>query len=385
MIRRLFFTAIAPIAIASPSVAQQWRVDVQGGRIHSTLDPSARATESVVAGIGYEDPATAFRISTGIPTRTDAPYWGALGAWKRLALRKSGFISGIDLSGNGFLFQERTERASPGGGLLDPVPQPTAGRSGHALAGAALPLIGFETGRFQLQARAGISYYTATIGGQDRERTVRLGDIQLTFQPTASLALAPIVRRIQAANEKASTFAGLSGVVAQGRTSFWGNVGQWLDGADTASSARTAWGLGSSLRLTERATLNASARRDGFDPLYRNPPQTSWSVGLSILVGDRPHSLAAPVPAAYDKGRATIRLPASAAAAGAPSVAGDFNNWNPSPMERDGKFWSYTVAVTPGVYNYAFVSANGEWFVPENLPGRKDDGMGGQVAVLVVR
>lgn len=382
MIRSLLLTAITLIAVASPGVAQQWRVDVQGGRLRSTLDPSTRGTESVVAGIGYEDPATAFRISTGIPTRTDASYWGALGAWKRLALRKSGFISGIDISGNGFLFQDRTDRASPGGGLLDPSPQLTAGRSGTALAGAALPLIGFETGPFQLQARAGVSYYTATIGGQDRERTVRLGDIQLTFQPTPSLALAPVVRRFQAADEKGSTFAGLSGVVAQGRASFWGNAGQWLDGADTATS--TTWGVGSSLRLTGRATLNASARHDGFDPLYLNPPQTSWSVGLSILVGARPHSTAAPVPAAYRNGLATIRLPESAAAA-APFVAGDFNNWIPARMERDGKFWSYTVAAAPGVYNYAFVSANGDWFVPENVPGRKDDGMGGQVAVLVVR
>jgi len=383
--RRLVITVIAPFVIAAPSAAQQWQVDAQGGRIRSTLDPSASGTASVVAGIGYEDPVTAFRISTGVPTRADAPFWGALGAWKRLALHRSGFSAGIDLSGNGFLFQSRTGRASSGGGLLDPsAPPPAAGESGHALAGTALPLIGFETGPLRLQARAGVSYYTAAISGQDRERTVRLGDIQLTFQPTASLALTPSLQRFQAANEKASTFAGLSGVVALGRTSLWGNVGQWLAGADTASRARTAWGLGGSLRLTERAALNASARRDAFDPLYLNPPQTSWNVGLSILIGGRPHSPAAPVPAAYHDGLATIRLPASAAAA-APSVAGDFNNWTPSKMERDGTFWSYTVAAAPGVYNYAFVSATGDWFVPENVPGRKDDGMGGHVAVLVVR
>jgi len=383
--RRLVITVIAPFVIAAPSAAQQWQVDAQGGRIRSTLDPSASGTASVVAGIGYQDPVTAFRISTGVPTRADAPFWGALGAWKRLALHRSGFSAGIDLSGNGFLFQSRTGRASSGGGLLDPsAPPPAARESGHALAGTALPLIGFETGPLRLQARAGVSYYTAAISGQDRERTVRLGDIQLTFQPTPSLALTPSLQRFQAANEKASTFAGLSGVVALGRTSLWGNVGQWLAGADTASRARTAWGLGGSLRLTERAALNASARRDAFDPLYLNPPQTSWNVGLSILIGGRPHSPAAPVPAAYHDGLATIRLPASAAAA-APSVAGDFNNWTPSKMERDGTFWSYTVAAAPGVYNYAFVSATGDWFVPENVPGRKDDGMGGHVAVLVVR
>ena len=54
-------------------------------------------------------------------------------------------------------------------------------------------------------------------------------------------------------------------------------------------------------------------------------------------------------------------------------------------MERDGDQWTYTVALARGVYNYAFVGADGTWFVPESVAGRKDDGMGGHVAVLVVR
>ena len=68
-----------------------------------------------------------------------------------------------------------------------------------------------------------------------------------------------------------------------------------------------------------------------------------------------------------------------------PSVGGDFNQWKPAPMRREGKYWSYTVAASPGVYNYAFVTADGDWFVPEDVPGRRDDGMGGKVAVLVVK
>jgi 1,4-alpha-glucan branching enzyme len=76
---------------------------------------------------------------------------------------------------------------------------------------------------------------------------------------------------------------------------------------------------------------------------------------------------------------------AVSSASSRPSIAGDFNEWKPAPMERDGDQWSYTVAVTRGVYNYAFVGADGSWFVPKDVPGRKDDGMGGYVAVLVVR
>jgi hypothetical protein len=88
--------------------------------------------------------------------------------------------------------------------------------------------------------------------------------------------------------------------------------------------------------------------------------------------------------AVHESGRATIRLPVKNAP-GAPLVAGDFTNWKPQPMQRSGDAWIFNVTLQPGVYNYSFVDAQGEWFVPEQHPGRKKDGMGGIVAVLVVK
>ena len=46
--------------------------------------------------------------------------------------------------------------------------------------------------------------------------------------------------------------------------------------------------------------------------------------------------------------------------------------------------WTYTAKLAPGVYHYAFVAADGTWFVPRSVRGRQNDGMGGEVAVLVV-
>jgi 1,4-alpha-glucan branching enzyme len=66
------------------------------------------------------------------------------------------------------------------------------------------------------------------------------------------------------------------------------------------------------------------------------------------------------------------------------SIAGDFNNWQPAPMQREGGEWIVRLPLGPGVYNYTFRSASGEWFVPPSTAGRRDDGMGGYVAVLVV-
>ena len=256
----IYRAAIAALMLASANVAsaQQWKLEAQGGRIRSALDPSSRPSESVAAGVGYEDLSTAFRISTGIPTQSDAPYWGAVGLWKRAAITKNGFTAGVDLSGNGYAFQDRVATGGSGGGLFEPV-TPGSKRTGRVLAGQALPLVGFEMGTVQLQARAGISHYNSSIGSNSRDRTVKLGDLQMTFQPTPNLALIPVVRRFQASGEKAATFAGLSGLVAQGRVSAWANAGQWLDGADTASNSKTAWGAGGAVRLAER--LGSTRRR----------------------------------------------------------------------------------------------------------------------------
>jgi hypothetical protein len=152
----------------------------------------------------------------------------------------------------------------------------------------------------------------------------------------------------------------------------------------TQGPDKSAWSVGGELRLAGRTSLSATAQHDGVDPLYLSPALTSWSVGLSILVGPRHRAPAEPIAARYENGVATIRLP-SKLFASPPRVAGDFNNWTPVAMERDGESWRYAVAARPGVYNYAFVASDGTWYVPDGVPGRKDDGMGGHVAVLVVQ
>ena len=79
-----------------------------------------------------------------------------------------------------------------------------------------------------------------------------------------------------------------------------------------------------------------------------------------------------------------IRLPTAEASGDALSIAGDFNGWKPAPMTREGGDWVLRLPLAPGVYKYSFRDAGGRWFVPASVPGRRDDGMGGHVAVLVV-
>ena len=374
---------IACAAGGTPVFAQQWSVTAHGGQMRSTLDP-ADATASIAAGLQYVASTAGFRLATGIPTSSVESLWAGAAGWKRAALRHGGFIVGVDLAGNAFLTRDRSARTGPNTppfipGPFTPPLEGVADRSGHALAGQTLPVVGYEGGMFQLHARAGVSHYRASFGDLDTDRTVRLADAQVTIMPSASLALIPVVRRYDTDSEDATTYAGASAVFAHRLGSVWGSLGHWMESDNTTGP----WAIGASLKVLDRMTVEASARRDTFDPLYMQPPQTSWNVGLTIQVGGRVGPPRPPVPAEYVDGRATIRLPLSAAPS-APSIAGDFNGWKPQPMERTDDNWTFTVRLEPGVYNYAFVAADGTWFVPEDVPGRKDDGMGGHVAVLVV-
>jgi len=372
---------IATTGAATPSAAQQWTLSLEAGRMRSALEPS-EATSSVALALGYDALDTSFRISAGVPTDAASAVRAGAGVWKRAALRAHGFIAGLDLSGNGFIARDRG-RAGPPVPPLIPGPfappfRDVADMSGHALAGQLMPVVGYEASRFRVHARFGVSHYTASFGDVRADRNVRLADVQLTVQPTPALAFSPLVRTHRSADEERVTYAGISAVAAHGIMGAWASIGSWID-----HDADLPWSAGVELRVHDRARLAASARRDTFDPLYLSPPQTSWTVGLSLhLGGTRPAS--PPVPHAYVDGRATIRLPVSASER-RPSIAGDFNGWKPAPMQREGDAWVYVVTLAPGVYNYAFVTQDGTWFVPESVPGRKDDGMGGHVAVLVVQ
>ncbi|MEK9507515.1 glycogen-binding domain-containing protein [Gemmatimonadota bacterium Y43] len=74
-----------------------------------------------------------------------------------------------------------------------------------------------------------------------------------------------------------------------------------------------------------------------------------------------------------------LDLPAAAAVA----LIGDFTGWTPAPMHREGDRWTLTLSVPPGLYHYGF-QIDGEWFVPDGLPGNVPDDWGRMNATLVV-
>jgi hypothetical protein len=374
---KLFPVFMVMIAFAQPALAQQWSVEAQAGRIRSALDPASAGYESVVLGARYDHMSSQLRISAGVPTSAEQAFWGSLNGAHRFAFRPHGFLTGLDLAANAFLLQGRETRTQQNNGPFQP-PQivTTPAPSGYAAVLQALPLVGIEGVKVQLHVRGGISHYTSDIGDQAHDRTVTLADAQLTFLPAASLMLLPSVRYV-AADDGNYTFAGVTAAFGTGVFSVWGSAGSWTN----IDSEPASWAAGVNVNVHERVTLTTSARRDPFDPVYGTPAQDAWNLGLVVKLGDIPSRR---LPTVVERGNAVIRLPASQTTS-APRVAGDFNEWKPQPMQRSGSAWIYTIKLDPGVYNYAFIDDQGEWFVPAKHPGRKSDGMGGTVAVLVVR
>lgn len=385
------FVALSLGCLASPPTggAQEWRFEALGGRYRDQGSPVGATDGTALLGIRYVDGTSWLGALAGVPlTATDAP-WGALTSSLHLTRGRRPFLWGVRLTGQAFAQGARVDsvtsqgpvppivgnvplrRRGPLGGGIEPS------LSGWGASGEVTPLVALRTSRVTAEARAGVAGFHSAFADQAFDRSLVLAHVRV------SGALAPsLVVSAEAASHWAEEgtypYLGGSAFLAEGSLQAWASVGTWLARGVTT----TPWTLGTSVALGERVSLTGSVRRDAFDPLFQTPERTSWSLGVSVAFG-RPPPPRAPVPSRYESGIATLTLSADEAAE-APSVAGDFNDWKPQAMTlRDGQ-WTLALRLGPGVYYYSFVSNDGSWFVPESVAGRKPDGFGGHVAVLVV-
>ena len=64
-------------------------------------------------------------------------------------------------------------------------------------------------------------------------------------------------------------------------------------------------------------------------------------------------------------------------------VMGDFTDWAPVTLSRDGNVWRLSRALSPGPHRIALRIDGGEWTTPANLPRVTDD-LGGAVGLMTV-
>ena len=356
---------ILALSDATEAGAQGWAVDVSAGRF--VYDPVLAdvGTSNLLGSLRYDSRRGIWVYGAGaVPAGDNGTFWGAVGTGGRVMffVPQGGRGSvGADVGGHAFSFQDRVVDQTGTGGTLEALP----------FARLAIGDAGFIEGhggwRGQTLSFAGIRenrhvFETGARGGYGAALRVE-GDARWVH-----------------ASEGTYPFVGATLTYRGSRVDVWGQTGKWL----ATNLDEKVWSVGSGVNLSVRTSVWGSIRQEAPDPLYWNSSRRTWTVGLTQRLGRIPSPpVPVPMPRAQE-GTVVVRLPVGDAPPGDISIAGDFNNWQPSPMQRENGEWVVRLPLAPGVYHYAFRSAKGEWFVPSWASGRRDDGMGGYVAVLVV-
>lgn len=360
--RARWTAALAGIFLAGPLHAQ-WLVEVAAGSVAHDVAGISSTTSSnnLMLGVRHEGPRWLY-VSTGLPIASNATPWAAVGVGGREpALRAGRATLGLDWSGHAHAYR-------------------TAGiGTGTGFTVAALPFVRAALGALTLEARSGPVHYSTSLAGDETSRTGHDSGLTTAAAPWPDLTVLGEARLLRTSGA-AYPYLGVGAELELGAGTVWAYGGHWSD----VALPDPAWGAGATLDLAHSISLRASFQQDATDPLYWNDTRRYWSIGVSRSLGADPaRSFDVPVTPVLAGGRVVFRVPADDGA-DAPSIAGDFNGWKPVEMRRDGDHWVAAVRVAPGVYHYAFRSAEGEWFVPDAVPNRVDDGFGGTNAVLVV-
>jgi hypothetical protein len=357
---------------ASSAWAQGWTLDAYAGR--AVFDPVSAnvGTKNLSLGLRYAGLEGGWLYLFGAAPLADAnPYWAAAGLGRRFIFttRSSSaniLSAGLDLGAHGLGFRDPAT-SDPGGGATF----------------EAFPFVALQRGAARLELRSGLLQYAGRFAGETESRTIYDSGARLVLSAATPLELTGEARYLRT-EEGGYPYLGAAATMHHGRGELWASAGRWL--ADALSDL--SWGAGASLELGQRFELWAALRQEAPDPIYWNGARRSWNIGVSrrLGAGARPATPVpppVPPPVEVSGGEVIIRLPLSAAKS-APAVAGDFTGWEPRAMIRSGDFWQVSLSLQPGVYHYAFRAEDGTWFVPESMPGRRDDGFGGYLAVLTV-
>jgi hypothetical protein len=346
---------LLPLQDAAPQAAA---LHLGAGR--SGYEALQTFSNTMVAGLSYA-PSTAgwASITLGVPvTAGQDPSWLAVAAEQSRGVAFGPVRAGLDLSVEGY-------------GYRDPL----SGGTGTGGDVAVLPALRFEHSRFGVRVRSGVRAYGAQTVGYRESRSVHHSDVTVEGR-LRHVGLAGVEGRFVRGPEGDTPFLGGFVTLRHARGELSVAAGQWLGDLDG-----TSWSVQGAVGLSRTVSLTAGAAHEAMDPLYLYEGRTSWSVGLSTAVGGRRHP-ARSVPVVRPGQGVRIVVPA-ADADGPLHVAGEFSRWELVPMQRVGNQWVLDLSLPTGAYRYAVRDAKGRWFVPKSAY-RRTDGMGGEVAFIIV-
>ena len=364
--------ALATLAIGIPdhASAQAWSVDVSAGR--SVYDPVSApvGTNNLIGSVRYDARRETWVFgAAAVPLGDQDTFWAAGGTGGRITLPGSEHrraTVGADLTAYAFSFRDSV-----------------ADQIGNGATVEAFPFARVSAGAASVELRGGWRGHALSFMGDQQRRQVFETGVRGTYGVTVKVqGDAHWVH----ATEGTYPFVGAKLLYDGTRLHAWAQTGRWL--SDTLDAV--SWGAGTALTLGPPVSIWLRVQQEAPDPLYWNTTRRTWSIGMTRRLGrvsprsaDSPRS-AQRVDVASKNGAVTLRLAVTDAPAGEVAIAGDFNDWQPIPMVREGDRWVIRLPLAPGVYHYAFRSATGRWFIPTSTAGARDDGMGGRLAVLVV-
>jgi hypothetical protein len=367
MTRGTAYLSALLMLLTSPAAAhaQTWAVDLYAGRTrHEQSGPAIDAT-SLVGGVRHYGGGGWFYATVAAPIDDSGPTWGALGGSLRVPVQLSRAASaGLRLGGQGYAYRDALLRSTGHGGTVD--------ASLFLLAGGD---------RLSVEVSGGPTQHFAAVSGETASRNALQGSLRA--ETSGALAVGAGARLVRV-SEGSYPAVSADMTTVTGRLTLAASAERWL-GSDVNDFGWAA-SAGLDLRVVD---VWGALRRETREPLYWNNIRTTWSAGMSRRFGVRAPArtsgvIAAPTRlSAADAGMTRIRI--SDTPSGPVHIAGDFTSWQVRPMTRRGSAWEIDLPLEPGVYSYAFMDGRGRWFVPEGTPGRRDDGMGGHIAVLVVR
>lgn len=345
----------APAAVAAQSL-------IWIGLGQNTDDATGVTTgENLNAGVALFRSSGGMALSGGLPLDPDrAPSWLTATGWLDRALfRPAWRLTG---AGTGFVFSDPILGSNGGGSILSADVQRV-----------------FPVGHLDADVRVGGRHGYHSVGGESQSRA--LGRVGGGLEARTGRIDVRVDLDHFLAEEDGYTLPSVRVGVTARRFQAWAGAERWVD----RELDDLGWEVGARVALNTRVAFTIRGGVQSQDILFWIPPRRTWAAGLQLRLGSNPFAAAASVPVLDRDGRSVTLSLSTGAVAGRPSVAGTFSGWQPVPMERTDGEWQVVLALEPGVHEYAFVDATGQWFVPEGTPGRRDDGFGGHVAVIIVQ
>ncbi len=173
-------------------------------------------------------------------------------------------------------------------------------------------------------------------------------------------------------------YLGSAGAVGR---SFWSlQLKLW----DTPADAQLELSFTLNVPLAPRWSVSVDAGRSGPEPLINSPAGVDGNVLVTwnvLAPAEPPPLFTIGAGEAGGTGQVVFRL--SETDARTVSVMGDFSDWEPIPLSREGSLWVARVSMEPGLYHFGFL-VDGAWRVPADAPGKVTDEFGRLNATLVV-